>query len=460
VAHCVCPEGELLSVVFHPTAPRLAWSSGKGCVRIWDYARDAILLRLECNTVVYGVVFSADGRWIAGAGHDGLIYVWDAASGQRVALLSGHTHRVLALALCADRRTLISGGADQTLRAWDLPSARPLYELNGHRRSIAAMALSPAAPCLAVVGNGLAVWLWEARTGAVIGRWPAHERMITTCEFASDGQILATGGSDQTIYLWDVVSGRKLRALEGHSQPVERVVFHPTLPLLASGGLDYSVRLWDVTTGQQRAVQSLHSSWVSDLAFSPDGRWLVSSAGDETLRCWALDAAQTLQPVAVLPVPDVEKGQGIAIALHPLRPLLAYATTQHVELLSIADLRVVARFANQSSWVTGLAFSSDGARLACVGHERMLRLWDVAHGRLRWEQESPAQVNSLLFAVDGRCLFGGRADGCVDRWDVATGACVQTMCIPGPYQGMKIRAVTGITPAQRASLLDLGAVER
>lgn len=458
-ARCTSTDGDLLSVAFHPTAPQLACSSGKGCVHVWDYARDATVLRLECSTVVYGVVFSADGRWIAGAGHDGLIYVWDAASGQRVALLSGHTHRVLALALCADGRTLISGGADQTLRVWDLPNARPLYELNGHRRSIAAMALSPARSCLAVVGSGLAVWLWEARTGAITGRWPAHERMITTCAFTPDGQILATGGSDQIIYLWDVASGRRLRMLEGHSQPVERVAFHPTLPLLASGGLDYSVRLWNVTTGQQRSVQSLHSSWVSDLAFSPDGRWLFSSAGDATLRCWALDAVHTLQPVAVLHVPDVEKGQGIVMALNPLRPLLAYATTQHVELLSLADHLVVARFANQSSWVTGLAFSPDGARLACVGQERMLRVWDVVHGHLCWEQESPAQVNSLLFAADGLCLFSGRADGCVDRWDVATGACVQTMRIPGPYQGMKIRAVTGITSAQRASLLALGAVE-
>ena len=51
------------------------------------------------------------------------------------------------------------------------------------------------------------------------------------------------------------------------------------------------------------------------------------------------------------------------------------------------------------------------------------------------------------------------ADGTLRLWDLKTGKCVATMEPAGPYAGMNIAGVTGITPAQRATLMALGAVE-
>jgi WD40 repeat protein len=49
--------------------------------------------------------------------------------------------------------------------------------------------------------------------------------------------------------------------------------------------------------------------------------------------------------------------------------------------------------------------------------------------------------------------------GVIHLWDTETGQCRQVLRPVGPYEGMKITGVTGITEAQRAALKSLGAVE-
>ena len=51
------------------------------------------------------------------------------------------------------------------------------------------------------------------------------------------------------------------------------------------------------------------------------------------------------------------------------------------------------------------------------------------------------------------------ADETIKLWDVATCTCLRTLRAEGPYAGMNITGMTGISPAQTAALKALGAVE-
>ena len=47
----------------------------------------------------------------------------------------------------------------------------------------------------------------------------------------------------------------------------------------------------------------------------------------------------------------------------------------------------------------------------------------------------------------------------VRLWDVATGACLRTLRSDRHYQRLEITRLTGVTEAQRAALIALGAFE-
>lgn len=56
-------------------------------------------------------------------------------------------------------------------------------------------------------------------------------------------------------------------------------------------------------------------------------------------------------------------------------------------------------------------------------------------------------------------LSSSSEDETIKFWDVKTGQCLKTLRNPRPYEKMDITGVTGLTEAQKATLISLGAVE-
>mmetsp|Transcript_21320 Transcript_21320/g.70456 ORF Transcript_21320/g.70456 Transcript_21320/m.70456 type:complete len:487 (+) Transcript_21320:68-1528(+) len=117
----------------------LAWSphqngllaSGGGtadrCIRFWNTQTATALSALDTGSQVCNLCWSCTlNELVSSHGYSqNQIVVWRYSSMAKVATLSGHTMRVLYLALSPDGQTVVSGAGDETLRFWNVfPQAR------------------------------------------------------------------------------------------------------------------------------------------------------------------------------------------------------------------------------------------------------------------------------------------------------------------------------------------------
>ena len=127
----------------------------------------------------------------------GELWLWDTATGERVAELSGHLGPVFSLAFAGDGRILASGSLDGTVKLWDVTarsercdaSLRPAG-MGAGAGLLARRANTGSSPTAERLPSGTCP---RGGNGAC---WTGIEKMSTRLAISPDGQTLASGSRD------------------------------------------------------------------------------------------------------------------------------------------------------------------------------------------------------------------------------------------------------------------------
>jgi RNA polymerase sigma factor (sigma-70 family) len=219
-----------------------------GRIQLWDTATGKLLPGLddepppppgavaarliERTGVTTGeVVFSADGRYLAGADFNRRLCLWDRATGTRLWDSAVPLAKVVQrFTFAADGRTLAALHPDGTVSLVETTTGavratvgRPRPPVAGRNSSFVvagvpqpfddgpqALAFSPDGHYLAISQSQPAISLWDLPAAKEVEQLAGHQGGITQLVFTADGKRLISGSVDTTTMVWDL--GAKLKS--------------------------------------------------------------------------------------------------------------------------------------------------------------------------------------------------------------------------------------------------------
>jgi WD40 repeat protein len=414
---------------------------------------------------VLAVAFSPDGKTVTSGDLQGVVRLWDVATGKpRHDFTAENSAWVFSLQFARDGNSLVvtDGGelhrkhsierGPATTRLWDIAGGKPLLV-----RTWANMShhlFSPDGKALALTGReGGAVWDLKADSG--VARFPTSWLGVSPVAFSPDSKTVLVGSKNEsgplsTLRLLDADTGETRGTYEGvfgdpmdlqltaagrlvvvgldgnkvlvvHATlgrgAVERQVsrywghrtlaFSPVANLVALIDDDHrTVNVWDLESGKERPLFKASTFAVDEIGFSADGKSLFLSCREFEFPLAENNALVMSYPMA-LKVLDVATG----------KERITLRGSKHGMVNT--NGKVVAAGGNDET-VT-LHDLTTGAKLATLKGARTGKPKKPnAFG------EDSREVRKVHLSPGGRWALGKTEDGVVTLWDAAAGKVLRT----------------------------------
>jgi len=445
-------RGMIFKVIFSHNGEWVAACNQDGFLKILDLQRGVCITQVEVDWFD-SFVFSPDDRWLVVGNHEtATINVYEPKTGELLEkkfvnemkrgdfmpIAFSSDTRLIAATCCAEQDAEV-----ESIIVWDVESCEQISCLTDHTGCILNLCFSPCGQFLASGGSeDGTVHVWDVSTWEQIRTYTDYGSADMYPAFSQDGILYAAAGyfEDGNIFgVWDLEDGTKLYSGELYNGLIE-FSSGARLAYLCKNG---DIKVWSPGNVSKHISTFSPNSYPNSIAFSGDGKTLVAES-----RSWR---EALLWDIESKRPQSTEKRQ----YLYTSTGGKSYVVTVNRNLLSLQemgneDLPAIEFVAHEKEWIRP-AFAPSANLLACVDKEGTIIVWDVQSGDERCKfkhlliesspNNPPCRIEILEFSPDGKFLLSEENIWPSARlWNVEQG---EEIC---EFPGDKVENVGGFSP--------------
>ncbi|MEM7012505.1 MAG: WD40 repeat domain-containing serine/threonine protein kinase [Verrucomicrobiota bacterium] len=480
------PNGQLLLVL-----------GNAGTLQFFDVVSKKLVENNQIDRRIQDVSWESNGSRIAGVSRSREIFSWQRGRfSERIHVNPGRRTQSTAypkIDRSNDGNWLAIAGVDQSIEIWNVNERALFREIPISGR--VCFRLSPDSQSIAI-GSGKAILTYSLETGQLEESFQGHADSVIDLSWSPDSSVLLSFSQDQSLRAWNrktkTQSSRELGYLVGSQQngPLFATSMHGYVRVwdasdVENGNLEIglkgasiasmvdwshdgkellvtyrnpyeqnvpAIRIHSAASGdllrqRQRQVSDIYPTHQLYARFSADGRYVASKrlqvgmpfqVWDHALEelifekfipghvtfDWSIDGRELFVrsefkltrisiPAGAIKEVAMEAGTVRDLAMHPAGRILAAAVDDRIELVDAATMEKTGGLNSFSGLVHYVRWSPDGRRLACAGHENAIQLVDAE----TWKQvcvlrlPGPVQINAIEWGDNGRQLLVGDTQG-------------------------------------------------
>ena len=171
--------------------------------------------------------FTSGNKSVITATEDGIVQVWDLAKTEAIVCVHGDVDIFRSAVFSPDGKFIATAGKDCSVRLWNACFGEETRSM-----------IEPPPVDSVESAKGR---LWFAKS---IVTMKGHQQYVLSAQFSPDGERLATVSLDGSVRVWGGRDGAALAVLSKQG-PWRSVIFSPDGKRIAAGGMDGSVQVWN-----------------------------------------------------------------------------------------------------------------------------------------------------------------------------------------------------------------------